>query len=298
MRRANPGQIDFLRVGKGMAYVMRIADEPRSRPRLHLRIQGAANRILRGLLPTTYRIPLRWDSYQKADAVLASTSWESWIMQTLFQPPAENLHVVPTGVDDAFFAAGALRDRHGVASGGDRLVSVATITRRKRVCELARAAILGGVPLTVVGKPYTDSDPYHHDFLRIVEESRGLVTWEGSLTEPDRLASLLALARGFVLVSSMETQSTAALAAAAAGCPLLLTDLPWAKATFGAAAKYCRYRDEVQLAESLKQFYKVAPELPRMPQPASWSDVAGQLVDIYRRVQQSPGRRGATPAMS
>lgn len=41
------------------------------------------------------------------------------------------------------------------------LVTLSTITERKRVPELAESAILAKVPLLVIGRPYSETDPYY-----------------------------------------------------------------------------------------------------------------------------------------
>jgi hypothetical protein len=72
-----------------------------------LRLQAVANSVLRKMLPAYYRLPLRWDSYQKADAVIAITGWEAWIMQELFAVPPKRVRVLPNAVDDVFFVRSA-----------------------------------------------------------------------------------------------------------------------------------------------------------------------------------------------
>lgn len=334
--RANPGSIHFAH-GKGMKYVMHeLLTSQGSRSRSQLQIQGLMNRLLRRVLPSSFRLPLRWDSYKMADAVIASTQWEAWIMRTLFDVSPAHLHVVPTGVDDIFFLKAEsgkwkVEDRagdkkretrdegrtsrdplSGISAHGNALdprpstsdssafsfqpsafsthpylVTLATITERKRVVETAEAAVLAGVRLLVIGKPYSESDPYFLRFLECVRNSSGLVRYEAKLAKPEEISPILKTARGFVLLSTMETQSTAALAAAASGCPLLLTDLPWARTTFGENASYLKssFVDEAghrMLAATLGCFHDNAELLPVPPRPASWADVGSQLAAIYR----------------
>ena len=73
--RANPSHIDFAH-GKGMKYVMQeLLTSQGSRSVTHLRAQAFVNRILSNILKANYRLPLRWDSYRKADAIIAITKW-------------------------------------------------------------------------------------------------------------------------------------------------------------------------------------------------------------------------------
>ena len=108
-----------------------------------------------------------------------------------------------------------------------------------------------------------------------------------------RLAQIYREARGFVLLSSMESLSLSALEAAACECPLLLTDLPWARSSFGGHAGYCPVAGLRRTAECLRKFYDAAPSLEPPPKPAAWSDVARQLKAIYERALNAPGCRGA-----
>lgn len=275
--RANPSHIDFAHA-KGMKYVMQeLLTSQGSRSVTHLRLQAAANRLLRKVLPTNYRLPLRWDSYQKADAIIAITDWEAWMMCQLFDAPHNRVRVVPNAVEDVFF-------RRDARAQGDHLICVATITERKRVLELAKAAITANTPLKVIGKPYSESDPYFLRFLETVQASDAVVEYLGPIHEPSVLATRLHAARGFVLPSTMETQSLAALEAAAAGLPLLLTDLPWAHATFGTNATYLPLCSGTRFADHLNKFFDTAPRLPTPTKPPTWQDIAEKLQNIYRSV--------------
>ena len=272
--RANPSHIAFAH-SKGLKYVVQeLLTSQGSRSVTHLRLQAAANSILRKVLPANYRLPLRWDSYRMADAVIANTGWEAWIMSNLFAAPAARIHVIPNGVADVFFTKGA-------KVPSDHLVCVATITERKRVLELAQAAVMAETPLKVVGKPYSEGDPYFLRFLETVRISQGIVEYLGPIHEPRVLATRLHAARGFVLPSTMETQSLAALEAAASGLPLLLSDLPWAHTTFGNRATYFPLCSGTLFADHLKRFFDLAPRLSAPPQPPRWQEVAEKLIRVY-----------------
>jgi glycosyltransferase involved in cell wall biosynthesis len=277
--RANPSHIDFAH-GKGIKYVMQeLLTSQGSRSVTHLRLQTAANRLLRKALPSNYRLPLRWDSYQKADAIIAITDWEAWIMRELFDAPPERIRLVPNAVEDVFFRTDSKPE-------GDHLICVATITERKRVLELAEAAITAKTPLKVVGKPYSEGDPYFLKFYETAQASQGLVEYLGPIQNPEALAARLHAARGFVLPSTMETQSLAALEAAAVGLPLLLSDLPWARTTFRTNATYLPLCSGLLLADYLKSFFDRALRLPVPSRPQRWSEVAQSLQAIYQSVRQ------------
>ena len=272
--RANPSHVNFAH-GKGIKYVMQeLLTSQGSRSVTHLRIQSGLNRFLRRTLPANYRLPLRWDSYQNADAIIAITDWEAWIMGELFAAPTQRVRVVPNAVEDVFF-------RRDSKLQGDHLICVATITERKRVLELAEAAVTARTPLKVVGRPYSEDDPYFLKFVQTAQASQGMVEYLGPIQNPEQLAARLHAARGFVLPSTMETQSLAALEAAAAGLPLLLTDLPWAHVTFSSGTTYLPICSGTLFADRLKIFFDAAPRLPTPPKPPTWQDTADKLVNIY-----------------
>ena len=195
-------------------------------------------------------------------------------MQEMFGAPTARTHVVPNGVEDAFLRAEP-------RARGSWLVCTATITERKRVLELAQAAVLAQTPVWILGKPYSNSDPYAVRFEQLAREQPRWIRFEGPVQDRARLAEIYREARGFVLLSTMESLSLSALEAAACECPLLLTDLPWARTVFGDGATYCPIGSTAQTAASLRQFHDQAPGLPPPPKPLSWREVAAQFKNLY-----------------
>jgi len=238
-----------------------------------------------------------WKTYRIADAVIALTSWERDLMAEMFGADPARLHVVPNGVEEIFFAdpQSELRNRQSppppqIPQSAIRnpqsnwLVCTATITERKRVLELAEAAVVAQTPTWIIGRPYAESDPYYLRFLECVRRSNGIIRYEGGISDRVQMADIYKTARGFVLLSTMESLSLSALEAAAAGCPLLLSDLPWARCTFGDQASYCPIASATKEGPILKSFYDVAPNLPPPPRPATWKEVALQLKGIYEQL--------------
>jgi hypothetical protein len=80
----------------------------------------------------------------------------------------------------------------------------------------------------------------------------------------------------------MESMSLSALEAAACECPLLLSDLPWARTVFGQSVCYCPVtRSAARTAAFLRQFYDAAPGLKPPPKPLTWLEVGQQLKRLY-----------------
>ena len=245
-----------------------------SRATWMLPFQKAAITAARKALPGIVTSRFAWDTFKKVDAAVALTAWEGHLMSYMFGAPEGNVHVVPNGVEEVFLQSQK-------ATRGQWLVCTATVTERKRVLELAEAAVLAKTPIWIVGKPYSDSDAYAQRFVALARANPHVVRWEGAISDRTQLARVYREARGFVLLSTMESLSLSALEAAACECPLLLSDLPWARATFKEDARYCPITAPSHTASFLRQFYDDAPGLKFPPKPPTWKDVARQLKTIY-----------------
>ena len=253
-----------------------------SRSRSELALQKMAIGIFRKILPSAFATRMAWDAYRFADACIANTAWEAHLMRYLFGAPRERVHVVPNGVEETFLISAP-------AARGPWLVCTATITERKRVLELAEAAVRARTPLWIVGRAYADSDPYAQKFFALAKQQPQILRYEGAVSDRARLARIYREARGFVLLSAMETRSLSAEEAAACECPLLLSDLPWARSTFGGHANYCPLVKPEATAGYLRKFYDAAPTMPPPPKPASWSEIASQFKAVYEGVLNAPG---------
>lgn len=252
-----------------------------SRPVGARKIQKTLMVVARRILPYDFTSRLGWESYQKADAVIALTEWEQKLMTEVFSAPPHKVHVVPNGVEKVF-----LEDR-GNSVRGDHLVTTVTITPRKRVVEMVRAAASARVKLRVIGKPYHPQDPYYLLFLQALEEALPWVEYVGPIEDRAVLAGEYRKAAGFVLLSAMESQSLSALEAAACGCPLLLSDLPWARDTFGLQASYCAIGRTERTAFGIRKFMASVSAAPVFHGVIGWDEVAMRLANIYRTLIKS-----------
>ncbi len=249
-----------------------------SRPAGVRMVQRPLMRIASRFLPRDFTFRLSWESYGEADACVALTPWEAHLVATMYGAPPGKVFCVPNGVEAEF-----LEER--TCHRGPWLVCTATITERKRVLELARAAVRAGTPLWVLGKPYSESDPYAVEFSTLARAHPAVLRYEGAIHDRAVLAQAYREARGFVLLSTMESLSLSALEAAACGCPLLLADLPWARSVFQAGVSYCPAGASTErTARALRTFYDASPRLQPPPRPKSWPEVAMQLKAIYETV--------------
>jgi glycosyltransferase involved in cell wall biosynthesis len=272
---------------RGMKVVQaELLTEQGSRSRARLKLQKALRQVMGLVTPRLGGSLFSWDSYRLADACIALTEWEAFLMKELFGAPPERIHVVPNGVEEAFLNSQP-------AQRGPWLVCAATITERKRVLEVAEAAVLARTPLWIIGKPYAEADAYAQRFAALATAHPGTLRYEGPIQDRARLAQVYREARGFVLLSAMESLSLSALEAAACGCPLLLSRLPWATTVFHEGACYCPITvSAARTAGFLRQFYDAGPGLKPPPRPLSWLEVGKQLKSVYDTVF-IPGREAS-----
>jgi glycosyltransferase involved in cell wall biosynthesis len=227
------------------------------------------------VLPKALTTKLAWESYKTADAIIALTSHQARLMKEMFGADQHKVHVVPNGVENVFIESPKVER-------GEWLICAATITERKRILEIAEAAIEAGTPLWIIGKPYTEADPYVRKFRDLQSKHSRVIKYEGAIDNRQQLSQVYRQARGFVLLSTMETLSLSALEAAACECPLLLSDLPWARTTFGENASYCSVKASTgETARALRAFYDSALSLRLPEKPKTWEKIARDLQRIY-----------------
>lgn len=249
------------------------------------RSQRFVRRIFRwgaeNLASRKFAAAFQWEAFKLADAFTALTAWEKYLLQYKFGAPAGKIFIIPNGVEDVFFASPRVER-------GPWLVCTATVTERKRVLELAEAAVAARTPVWIIGRAYTDSDPYARKFFTVARQNPEFVRFEGPIQNRGELARIYRSARGFVLLSAMESLSLSALEAAACECPLLLSDLPWARSAFSQGAEFCLVTGSTAAtAATLKKFYEAAPRLPMPARPLTWLEVARQIQSVYEKILDS-----------
>jgi glycosyltransferase involved in cell wall biosynthesis len=248
-----------------------------SRSPWQLRLQLMGNRLAESCVPSQFLTRLSWETYRIGDACVVGTAWEAHLVRYLFRAPAERVHVVPNGVEKVFAPAPHVQR-------GPWLVTTAVVSPRKRPVETAQAAITAQTPYWLVGKPFAESDAYYQQWTALCRAYPQWLRYEGSVENRAQMAAIYQQARGFVLLSQAETLSLSATEAAACGCPLLLSDLPWARCAFGTAASYCPVAGVETTARYLRTFYDQAPGLPPPPQPKDWIAVGQMFKGIYESV--------------
>ena len=192
-------------------------------------MQACAIRMLRRV---SFLDRMDWKAYTEADACVALTAWEAHLMQSIFGAPAARVHVVPNGVEADFLmcrpstAARGWSARRRLRSASGCSNSRGPQCTRQRHCGSWAAPT--AMTIRIIA-PFLELARAHPQMLR----------FEGPINDRAQLAGVYRAARGFVLLSTMESLSLSALEATACECPMLLSDLPWARTTFGNDASYC-----------------------------------------------------------
>jgi glycosyltransferase involved in cell wall biosynthesis len=247
------------------------------RPRWKRLLQKMVIRTAQKTMPSFGLARMGWKAWTTADAYIAVTRWESELMKQVFGARANRVHVVPNAVSNPFFEQLA-------ETRGPWLVTTASILRVKRVIETAQAAVIAQTPYWIIGRPFSESDDYYQKFVQLCRRHSEILRYDNIMRPQNELAKIYRQARGFVLLSRWESQSLSALEAAACECPLLLSDLPWARSTFGGHASYCPIRSAESTAKHLRSFYDRTPVLPPPPKPPRWNEVGKMLRGVYEQV--------------
>lgn len=227
------------------------------------------------IVPSNLQSRLGWESYKLADQVFSLTPWEAELMEYIFGRPQNRIQIVPNGVADVFKLQ---KER----TSGDWLVCTATITNRKNILHLCELALRSKTKVWIIGKPYSPNNPYFKAFISLQKQHSELIRYEGAIDSESELAEVYQNSRGFVMLSTMESLSLSTLEASAAKCPLLLTDLPWAKTTFGDKASYINLKESSKVqAKKLRTFYEISKDSSSNYSPLSWRDVAKEYIKAF-----------------
>jgi glycosyltransferase involved in cell wall biosynthesis len=228
-----------------------------------------------------------------ADRVIPNSRAEANQLISLFHADPRKIQVVPNGVLESFRAASpqSFRERYGL--DGDFVLFVGRIEPRKNPLGLIRAmrqlkeceAPRGGPRLVLIG----DAPPEAWGYLdRCRREGGDDVLWLPAFDHHDPLlASAYAAARVFALPSWFETPGLAALEAALAGTPLVLTPFGSTREYFGDRALYAHPGRLGELVAAVAQ----ALSRDRDPRLASfvashylWPRVAQETAEVYDQV--------------
>ena len=219
-----------------------------------------------------------------ADAVLPNSQAEARQLVRLFGVDPRRICVVPNGVEERFAGAdpGVVR---GALPRGDFVLYVGRVEPRKGILGLVRACRLSGLRLVVLGDPVPGHEAYAESCF--AEAGRSLVRIPRMAHDDPRLPSIFSAASVFALPSRFETPGLAALEAALAGVPVVITPHGCTREYFGDHVEYARPDRPREIASALRNALRNGPSagLGRIIRSGYlWSAVARRTAEVYDAV--------------
>jgi glycosyltransferase involved in cell wall biosynthesis len=226
-----------------------------------------------------------------ADVIVTNSNTESDLLSRVLALPRDRFMTVWNGFEPRFLRhqdPNLFRTAFGIE--GPFILNVGNIEPRKNQLALVRA--LAGHPLPLMLLGHQRDKAYAS---QVLAEGGSRVRHLGTLDHADpRLASAFGGCSAFVLPSTLETPGLAALEAAAAGAPLVVTSEGSTRDYFGTHANYVDYRDPLDIRrgidDAIAQGQKPdlrAHVLPRF----SWPTVTKRLVEVYNAALQLQAAR-------
>jgi glycosyltransferase involved in cell wall biosynthesis len=219
-----------------------------------------------------------------ADAILPNSDAEGRQLAMLFGAERSRIHPVPNGVHPHFALAdpAPFRERYPL---GEFVLYVGRIEPRKNVLGLIEAIRPLGIPLVAIGAV----PPSSNEYGRACRNAGGrLVHWLGSFDHDDpMLASAYAATSVLALPSWFETPGLAALEAAAAGTPVVVTPFGSAREYFGPLAEYARPDRPAEIREAVCRAMRSQRGRELSAHVCSryaWSEVARRTAELYDQV--------------
>jgi glycosyltransferase involved in cell wall biosynthesis len=216
-----------------------------------------------------------------ADVVVTNSDTESDLLAQVLALPRERFMAVMNGFDPRFVEpqdSELFRTAFGIE--GQFILNVGNLEPRKNQLELVRA--LRGHPLPLVLLGHRRDEAYA---AQVLAEGGSQVRYIGPLDHADpRLASALGACSVFVLPSTLETPGLAALEAAAAGAPLVVTSEGPTRDYFGIHAHYVDHRDSRDIRRGIDDALSGVPGpglKAHVSSRFSWPKVTEALVEVY-----------------
>jgi glycosyltransferase involved in cell wall biosynthesis len=175
---------------------------------------------------------------------------------------AAKIAVVPNLVDDIFFAA----DKTGPAEAAmprNSVLCCGNVCARKNQLALIAACRRLGVPLVLAGEVLAGEEEYGRAVAAAISAA-GFEWLHGLRPGSAELARVYRRAAVFALPSHQETQPISALEAAAAGKPLVLADLPYARQSCYQNAVLADPHSESSIAAAIRRAFD-HPDAHRVP---------------------------------
>jgi glycosyltransferase involved in cell wall biosynthesis len=210
---------------------------------------------------------------QYSDAVIYHSEIEKKIGMELLQIPLEKSFVILPGVEEEYYS-------YYNKKNSDRknyLITLSTIYEVKNSVYLAKLARFTKIPIIFLGKPFNENSKYYREFLSLVDDQYVIYLGDPSTEEK---AKLMFDAKGFILLSKYESGPNVVNEASACGCPLILSDLGWAKSNYFGYASFVSIGDMNLASKQLVEIYRNIKTQKIFP-VKNWHEIAIQLKRVY-----------------
>ena len=273
----SPWMIHYAREAGVKVVITQIVEDLTNQTKVHRLCRSILGNGIRTFFPASIQNRFWWSALPLANAIVYMNKYDAETAISVYGVPRKNTHIIPHGVSV---------DRMTRLQGGPRrahsyLISVAGIVPRKNSILLAKAAKRANVPIVFLGKPFNEKNSYYQEFLKLVDGK--IVMYPGYVSEETK-NQLLTEASGFVLLSKAESGCISVYEAAAAGLPLLLSNLPWAL-DYGmqSTIQHVYLNDEAVIATRLSLFFAESMRLANMTFPVlTWEEIAKNYIQVYK----------------
>lgn len=249
-------------------------------------VSPSALRVRRVTERVTNRYPKRLARFLNgASRLVALTSLERDRLIAYFGVDPARVEIVPNGVADRFFDAdpALFRERFGIED--EFVLNCARLSGRKNQLTMIRALKGTGKKMVFIGQQ--NLNPEYVARCKAEAGDQGLFVGQIENSDP-LLPSAYAAARVFCLPSRIEVMSVAALEAAGAGLPLVLTTTWGSREHFGEFARYVDYRSESEIRAAVLAAWEAPHDRARQQdyfrEHYSWNAIMGKLEAIYASV--------------
>ncbi|MCX7872534.1 MAG: glycosyltransferase family 4 protein [Verrucomicrobiae bacterium] len=232
------------------------------------------------------RLRSRQDAILNAAAIITITETDAHALKMIHGVPSDKIHVVPNGIDDAFF--NATPDTWQKTFGDTPFIlTVGAVQPRKNQLMLLQAANRVKLPVVIIGPTLPGWEEYA---VKLEAEQRINAgyggRWLHELTnENPLLPSAYAACRLFALLSSEETQPLSVLQAMAARKPVLLLKSSYTKVPpFDKLPETTGQNIEGVAMDLKKHFERGTPT--SLSEEFRWKNIVNKLVSIYRQAIQ------------
>jgi len=236
------------------------------------------NKIVKNLFPEKFNAMFAWKALKYFDALIYSHENDRQTAIKLYNVDPPKAFVIPMALEFIDRYKGGKEDVNP-----KYLVSLASIVPRKNAIFTARICKHEKIPIKFIGPSFGEQSAYFQQFKLEIKDS--CVEYLGFLPEEEKI-EILKKASGFVLLSFGESGCISIYEAAAAGLPLLLSNLPWAKNYENPNnISFCSNNDYDKASKIMRDFYE---RTRKQNEPSftvhSWDEIIRDYESIYYNV--------------